>query len=65
LKARLIWGIDDFDEAWPLLYANDLVRPAASARLAIDSNLLSCERILAAADGEYCEKNDRVCLPVA
>jgi Uncharacterized protein conserved in bacteria len=28
---RLIWGIDDFDEAHPLGYANDLVRLAASA----------------------------------
>ena len=30
---RLIWGIDDFDEAWPLPYANDLVRLAVSAVL--------------------------------
>jgi hypothetical protein len=30
---RLIWGIDDFDEAWPLPYANDLVRLAVSAIL--------------------------------
>ena len=28
---RLVWGIDDFDEAYPLPYANDLVRLAASA----------------------------------
>jgi len=28
---RLIWGIDDFDEAHPLPYANDLVRLAVSA----------------------------------
>jgi hypothetical protein len=28
---RLIWGIDDFDEAYPLPYANDLVRLAVSA----------------------------------
>lgn len=30
---RLIWGIDDFDEAWPLPYTNDLVRLAVSASL--------------------------------
>jgi hypothetical protein len=31
---RLIWGINDFDEAWVLPYTNDLVRLAASALLA-------------------------------
>ena len=31
---RLVWGIDDFDEAFPVPYTNDLVRLAASARLA-------------------------------
>jgi uncharacterized protein (DUF2252 family) len=30
---RLIWGIDDFDEAYPLPYTNDLVRLAVSAML--------------------------------
>src|ERR1700674_4960978 len=30
---RLIWGIDDFDEAYPLPYTNDLVRLAVSAVL--------------------------------
>jgi len=30
---RLIWGIDDFDEAYPLPYANDLVRLGVSAIL--------------------------------
>jgi uncharacterized protein (DUF2252 family) len=30
---RLIWGVDDFDEAYPLPYANDLVRLAVSAIL--------------------------------
>jgi len=28
---RLIWGIDDFDEAYPLAYTNDLVRLGVSA----------------------------------
>jgi hypothetical protein len=30
---RLVWGIDDFDEAYPLPYTNDLVRLAVSAVL--------------------------------
>jgi len=33
-EGRLIWGINDFDEAAPLSYANDLVRLAVSAHLA-------------------------------
>jgi hypothetical protein len=28
---RLIWGIDDFDEAYPLPYTNDLIRLSVSA----------------------------------
>ncbi|MBI3666646.1 MAG: DUF2252 family protein, partial [Acidobacteria bacterium] len=34
-EGRLVWGINDFDEAWRLAYTNDLVRLAASANLAI------------------------------
>ena len=34
IEGRLIWGINDFDEAWPLPYTNDLIRLAASALLA-------------------------------
>lgn len=33
-EGRLIWGVNDFDEAHPLSYANDLVRLAVSAHLA-------------------------------
>src|SRR5256712_7325969 len=33
-EGRLVWGVNDFDEAWPLPYPNDLVRLAASALLA-------------------------------
>jgi hypothetical protein len=33
-EGRLIWGINDFDEAYPLPYTNDLVRLAASAEIA-------------------------------
>lgn len=33
-EGRLIWGVNDFDEAWHLPYTQDLVRLAASALLA-------------------------------
>lgn len=33
-EGRLIWGINDFDEAWTMPYTNDLVRLATSALLA-------------------------------
>src|SRR5262249_3078229 len=33
-EGRLAWGINDFDEAYPLPYTNDLVRLATSALLA-------------------------------
>src|SRR5438132_7432168 len=33
-EGRLVWGVNDFDEAWPLPYTNDLVRLATSALLA-------------------------------
>ncbi len=34
VEGRLIWGINDFDEAWTMPYTNDLVRLATSALLA-------------------------------
>lgn len=34
VEGRLIWGVNDFDEAHPLAYTNDLVRLATSAHLA-------------------------------
>jgi hypothetical protein len=48
----LVWGINDFDEAFDLPYTNDLVRLALSAHLAIAANHLAlrpgdaCEAIL-------------------
>ena len=42
-EGRLIWGINDFDEAFPLPYTNDLVRLAASASLAIELERLSLD----------------------
>ena len=41
IDGRLIWGVNDFDEAFPMPYTNDLVRLAASAHLAIAENHLS------------------------
>ncbi len=35
---RLIWGVDDFDESYPLPYANDLVRLAVSAVIDASQN---------------------------
>lgn len=40
-EGRLVWGINDFDEAFTLPYTIDLVRLAASAALAIKLNHLS------------------------
>ncbi|HWC99225.1 MAG TPA: DUF2252 family protein [Candidatus Sulfopaludibacter sp.] len=34
VEGRLIWGINDFDEAWDLPYTNDLIRLSTSALLA-------------------------------
>jgi uncharacterized protein (DUF2252 family) len=51
-EGRLVWGINDFDEAFPLVYTVDLVRLATSAWLAIGLGHLSlapanaCEAIL-------------------
>lgn len=42
-EGRLIWGINDFDEAYPMPYTNDLVRLATSATLAIRGNHLSLD----------------------
>ena len=33
-EGRLVWGVNDFDEAWPLPYTNDLLRLATSALIA-------------------------------
>jgi Uncharacterized protein conserved in bacteria (DUF2252) len=52
LAGRLIWGVDDFDEASYLPYVQDLLRLAVSARLAVSEEKLSigwkdaCDAIL-------------------
>ena len=51
-EGRLIWGINDFDEATTLPYTNDLVRLCASALIAISESRLdtparrACESVL-------------------
>jgi len=40
-EGRLCWGVDDFDEAYPLPYTNDLVRLAASLKIVIDAGDIS------------------------
>jgi uncharacterized protein (DUF2252 family) len=37
VEGRLVWGVNDFDEAFPLPYTIDLVRLAASAMLAVEA----------------------------
>jgi hypothetical protein len=41
IEGRLIWGVNDFDEAYPLPYANDLLRLAVSAHLASEAGQLA------------------------
>lgn len=51
-EGRLVWGVNDFDEAFALPYTNDLARLAVSAHLAISANHLAlrpadaCEAIV-------------------
>jgi len=37
-EGRLVWGVNDFDEAHPMAFTNDLVRLAVSALLAADAS---------------------------
>ena len=51
-EGRLCWGVDDFDESYPLPYTHDLVRLAASLKIVIESKDLTiklkhgCEIVL-------------------
>lgn len=51
-EGRLIWGVNDFDEAYQLPFTNDLLRLAVSAALAIEEKHLgiskksACDAIL-------------------
>jgi hypothetical protein len=42
-EGRLIWGVNDFDEAYAMAYANDLVRLAVSAHLGVEAGHLPFE----------------------
>src|SRR5690348_4231529 len=44
VEGRLVWGLNDFDEAHSLAYANDLVRLAVSAHLAAEAGHLPLDR---------------------
>jgi hypothetical protein len=44
IEGRLIWGVNDFDEAWPMSYTIDLVRLAVSAHLAAEAGRLPLKR---------------------
>src|SRR5580692_679532 len=39
-EGRLAWGVNDFDEAFPMAFTNDLVRLAVSALLASEGDRL-------------------------
>ena len=43
-EGRLVWGVNDFDEVWPMAYTNDLVRLAASVILAVRESRLALPR---------------------
>ena len=51
-EGRMCWGVDDFDESYPLPYTNDLVRLAASMKIVADAGGLNislkdgCDAIL-------------------
>ena len=47
-EGRLIWGVNDLDEAWPAPYTLDLTRLTASAYLAISEEHLGLTRRVAA-----------------
>src|SRR5256885_11619135 len=53
-EGRLVWGVNDFDEAWPLPYTNDLLRLATSAVVASeyhDLRIDAKEAVSAVLDG--------------
>jgi uncharacterized protein (DUF2252 family) len=47
-EGRLIWGVNDLDEAWPTAYTLDLVRLTTSVYVAIEEEHLCISRRLAA-----------------
>lgn len=63
-EGRTSWGVDDFDDSYPLPYTNDLVRLATSVKMVIDAEALTiklkdaCEAILA---GYQCSLKEGGC----
>ncbi len=51
-EGRLSWGVNDFDEAFPMPYTNDQVRLATSVKILIDAEVMTlkfkdaCEALL-------------------
>jgi hypothetical protein len=43
-EGRLVWGVNDFDEAYPLPFSLDLIRLSTSAHLAIEAANLTIPR---------------------
>ena len=43
IEGRLVWGINDFDEAYPMPYTVDLVRLATSAHMAVAESHLALD----------------------
>src|SRR6202051_4560734 len=44
IEGRLIWGVNDFDEAWPMAFTIDLVRLGLRAALAGEAGGLPLKR---------------------
>jgi hypothetical protein len=44
VEGRLVWGVNDFDEVYPLPFSLDLIRLGVSAHLAVEGAHLSIER---------------------
>src|ERR1700722_17549321 len=63
-EGRMAWGVDDFDDSYPLPYTNDLVRLTTSVKIVIDAEMLTikfkdaCEAIL---EGYQRSLRDRGC----
>jgi hypothetical protein len=43
VDGRLVWGINDFDECYPLPFSHDLVRLAVSANIAIEAGEMALQ----------------------
>jgi uncharacterized protein (DUF2252 family) len=53
LPCRLVWGVNDFDEACRLPYTNDLVRLATSVTMASHANSIALSPADSAANWKH------------